>query len=58
MAVPEELLAIMACLECGGTLRDGDDHLECTSCGLRYPVEEGVPVMLVEEAYRPEEESP
>lgn len=24
--------------------------LECTRCGRRYPVREGIPVMLVEEA--------
>jgi uncharacterized protein YbaR (Trm112 family) len=25
-------------------------RLECISCGRRYPVREGIPVMLVEEA--------
>jgi uncharacterized protein YbaR (Trm112 family) len=47
----------MVCLECRSPLRDGGDHLECTDCGLRYPVEDGsIPVMLAEEAYRPEDE--
>jgi len=25
----------------------------CTACGLRYPVRDNIPVMLVEEAERP-----
>jgi hypothetical protein len=25
-------------------------HLVCTQCGRRYPVQDGIPVMLVEEA--------
>lgn len=54
MAVPEELLAIMACLECRAGLEDHGECLVCTGCGLRYPVRDGIPVMLAEEAYRPE----
>lgn len=50
--VPERLLAIMQCPACGGSLRDVADppSLVCTECGLRYPVREGIPVMLEEEA--------
>ena len=29
-------------------------RLACTACGLHYPVRDGIPIMLPEEAYRPE----
>lgn len=53
MAVPEDLLAIMRCIECGESLEEVADALRCTGCGLHYPVTDGIPVMLIEEAYRP-----
>ncbi|HSG79939.1 MAG TPA: Trm112 family protein [Acidimicrobiia bacterium] len=54
MAVAEELLAIMRCLECHGALEDLGEALRCMECGLHHPVTDGIPVMLIEEAYRPE----
>lgn len=55
--VPPELLEIMQCPDCGGDLAEREEppSLECTGCGLVYPVEDGIPVMLVEEARRPGE---
>ncbi len=56
--VPADLLEIMQCPSCGGTLQQVAEPpaLECTSCRLRYPVEDGIPVMLIEEATRPDGE--
>jgi uncharacterized protein YbaR (Trm112 family) len=53
--VPGDLLEILVCPQCKGGLhlqaRDGaHDALDCSVCGLRYPIEDGIPVMLVEEA--------
>jgi uncharacterized protein len=55
--VPGDLLEILVCPACKGDLAlqaRGDEHeaLDCAACGLRYPIEEGIPVMLVEEARR------
>jgi uncharacterized protein YbaR (Trm112 family) len=50
--LPEGLLDIMQCPSCAGTLTEVMDppSLLCGGCGLRYPVEDGIPVMLIEEA--------
>ncbi len=53
--VPGDLLEILVCPQCKGTLAlraSGAEHtaLDCAACGLRYPIEDGIPVMLVEEA--------
>lgn len=32
-----------------------NEQLVCTNCGRRYPVREGIPIMLIEEAEVPSE---
>jgi uncharacterized protein len=55
MALNEELKKILACPVCHTAVRAlGDDQeLECVSCGRKYPVRDGLPVMLPEEATPP-----
>lgn len=57
--VAPELLAIIVCPACHGELAmtgGGDDpgdagpELVCQGCGLAYPVRDGIPVLLVDEA--------
>jgi len=52
-----ELLAIIVCPDCHGELAvtpAGDAvELVCRGCGLAYPVRDGIPVLLVDEARRP-----
>jgi uncharacterized protein YbaR (Trm112 family) len=52
MLIPEDLLAIMQCPACGGDLKEREEPpaLMCTGCGRAYPVEDGIPIMLVDEA--------
>lgn len=51
----QELLEILACPRCHGSLEAlGDtgnpDGFLCPACAVVYPVRDGIPVMLVEEA--------
>lgn len=50
--IDQELLAIMQCPSCTGTLAERPDPpaLVCSDCGLQYPVRDGIPVMLIDEA--------
>lgn len=52
MKLAPELLAILACPRCKGEIRPVDDEpfLVCWACRLKYPVIDGIPLMLVEEA--------
>lgn len=52
MTLPQELLAILVCPKCKGDLqhRPEEPSLACPSCKLRYPVRDGIPIMLVAEA--------
>jgi uncharacterized protein YbaR (Trm112 family) len=49
-----QLLEIIRCPACLGTFADpADDEIACTECGRSYPIRNGVPVLLVDEARRP-----
>ncbi len=50
--IAAELLALLACPSCKGPVTQTNDaaSLVCPSCRLRYPVREGIPVMLLDEA--------
>ena len=53
--IDKELLEILACPQCRTKVKEEGDWLICTNpqCGLRYPVRDGIPVMLIEEATKP-----
>ena len=56
MALDKELLDILICPNCRGEVEylEAEEIIACTSCGYRYPVRDGIPVMLVDEAEKPE----
>lgn len=54
MAIDSELLEILACPADRRPVREEGDFLVCDACGRRYPVRDGVPVMLESEAETPE----
>jgi len=49
-----ELIDILVCPVCHGELlaEEGAQQLCCLPCGLAFPVREGIPVMLLDEAER------
>jgi len=50
------LLEVIACPSCHGSLTPDDaaSELVCDNCGLAYPVRDDIPVLLIDEARRPE----
>ena len=55
MPIDPKLLEILICPDCQAAVRElaADGGLECSGCGRVYPVRDGIPVMLVEEASQP-----
>jgi uncharacterized protein YbaR (Trm112 family) len=55
--IDKELLEILACPKCKEPVRLDEEaqRLICVSpaCGLRYPIRDGIPVMLIDEAEQP-----
>ena len=56
MKLDPVLLEILVCPDCKGSLTVDQDHDEliCNRCGLIYPVRDDIPIMLVDEARRPD----
>jgi hypothetical protein len=59
--IEPSLLEILACPNCHSPLRVDDtaNELVCinSACGLAYPVRDDIPVLLIDEARRPEDHS-
>ncbi len=52
--IAQDLLAILACPRCHGTLAVAatKQRLECATCQLAYAVKDGVPNFLLEDAVK------
>jgi len=48
--IDKELLKILACPVCKGELILKADKLICLKCKKYYPIKDGIPIMLIEEA--------
>ena len=48
--IDQELLDILACPACKTPVRLEDQYIVCDTCGRRYPIRDGIPVMLIDEA--------
>ncbi|MGC9325409.1 MAG: Trm112 family protein [Desulfomonilia bacterium] len=52
MPIDKELLDILACPKCKGDLilEKDESGLICQACKLKYPIEDEIPIMLIDEA--------
>jgi len=50
MTLSVQVLRLLACPGCRGELSEIGDYLHCPSCALKFPVREGIPVLLLGEA--------
>lgn len=48
--IDKELLAILACPACKADVELKDGRICCVKCGKKYPIRDGIPVMLIEES--------
>jgi uncharacterized protein len=50
--IPADLLEILVCPACRQSLavRDNGAALECAGCAKTYPVRDGIPILLVDQA--------
>jgi len=53
--ISEDLLKVLACPVCKADVelveyKDGEYGLKCINCNRIYPIKDGIPVMLIEEA--------
>ncbi|UCG35539.1 MAG: Trm112 family protein [Candidatus Omnitrophota bacterium] len=48
--IDENLLKILACPACKADVELKDNKIICTKCKKKYPIKDGIPIMLVEEA--------
>jgi len=55
--IDKELLEILCCPADKGDVEEKNDRIICLKCGRRYPIKEGVPIMLVEQAELPEKKT-
>ncbi len=45
--IDKELLDILSCPACRGDLELSGKNLRCKRCRNRYPIKEGIPVILI-----------
>ena len=48
--IDKELLNILACPICKADVELKADKIVCVQCKRKYPIRDGIPVMLVDEA--------
>ncbi len=55
MTLDPELVEILVCPNDRGEIEvlEQEQRIVCKTCGYRYPIRDGIPVMLIDEAEKP-----
>ncbi len=53
MKIDEDLLKILACPACKSDVEQKGDKIVCKGCKRKYPIIDGIPIMLIEESEPP-----
>ena len=48
--IDDDLLKILACPICQSDVIYKEEKIICVQCGRKYPIKNGIPIMLVEES--------
>ena len=48
--IDPKLLDILACPDCKADVEFKDNKIICKGCGRQYPVKDGIPIMIIDEA--------
>ncbi len=48
--IDKKLLDLLACPACKGKVEVEEKKIVCRHCGRKYPVKDGIPIMLIEES--------
>lgn len=54
--IDKQLLDVLACPKCKADVKLDGERIICTNpqCGLRYPIRDRIPVMLIDQAETPQ----
>jgi len=55
--IDKQLLNVLACPICKAKIALNNGYLVCHKCSKKYPIKNGIPIMLPEEALNNEENS-
>ncbi len=50
MGIDPKILEVLACPECHAPLEEIHSELLCAKCPLAYPIRDGIPVLLIDQA--------
>jgi uncharacterized protein YbaR (Trm112 family) len=50
--ISDELINVLVCPKCQGKVKQAEDALVCEFCSLSYPINEDIPVMLIDAAHK------